>query len=87
MPITAWNGIAIVTTGPESCRQRHCNESEKGETVSSSGLETEPCLGIVRPPGATAKESGSDLAPDQKDLGPREKKEVMSTALAPDDRV
>lgn len=81
MSITAWNGIAIIITEPENCRQRHCNERVKGETVSSSALETERCLGVVLRAGATAKKSGPDLAPDQEDLGPREKEVVMSAAL------
>lgn len=60
---------------------------EKGETVSSSGLETERWLGIVPLTGAKASKSGPDLAPDQEDLGPREKEVVMSAALVLTGRV
>lgn len=84
--MTAWNGTAIITTESESCRQRHRNEKKKGETVSSSGLETERWLGALLPLGAKTNESGPDLQPDQDDLGPREK-EVMSVALVMTDRV
>lgn len=35
----------------------------------------------MRRAGATAKKSGPDLAPDQEDLGPRDKEVVMSAAL------
>lgn len=62
MSMTAWNGTAIITTESESRRQRHRNEKKKGETVSSSGLETERWLGALLPLGAKTNESGPDLA-------------------------
>lgn len=87
MSITAWNGVAILISKPESCRQRHCNEREMVRRSVARSSRPSDGLALCLLQGRRRTSVTPILHRIIEDLGPRAREVVMSAALVFTDRV
>lgn len=87
MSITAWNGVAIIISEPESCRQRHCNKRKKVRRSVARSSRPSDGLALCFLQGRRRTRVTPILHRIIEELGPRAREVVMSAALVFTDRV